>query len=130
MCATTQSTPRSTVMSTSKTLLWRHWRGGAFAALVHVALLTHTIYLILTSTETNWPSYWMIFLALDFPMSLGVMPVTWLVPPAAGGPLSDITNFWWPAMYHAFVGTAWWYIVGTQIARKITHTLNARRRVD
>ena len=33
--------------------------------------------------EPRWPKYWLIFLALDFPLSLGVIPVTWLVPAAS-----------------------------------------------
>ena len=65
------------------------------------------------------------FLALDFPVSLGVFPVTWLVPPAGGGALRDLTNFWWPLLYHGLVGTGWWYIVGWAIERKVRRRASA-----
>lgn len=93
---------------------------GVVAALLHLALLAHTLWLILSTSAPKWSGYWIIFLALDFPLSLGVMPVTWLVPPSPAGPLSDFSNFWWPAVYHGVVGTAWWYVVGTVIARKVS----------
>lgn len=96
------------------------------SATSHVALLAYTVHLILTSGEPNWPGYWIIFLAFDFPVSLGVMPVTWLVPPSGAGPLSDATNFWWPLLYHGIIGTAWWYIVGTYVGDRIRRTLRHR----
>ena len=92
---------------------------GVAAALLHLAILGYTVALILGSADPYWSRYWFIFLALDFPVSLGVIPVTWLVPPAGGGPLRDLTNFWWPLLYHGIVGTGWWYIVGWAIERKV-----------
>jgi hypothetical protein len=101
-------------------------RGGLAAAVLHLAILGYTVSLILSHRDASWPAYWMIFLALDFPVSLGVMPVTWLVPPSPLGPLEDLTNFWWPLGYHGVIGTAWWYIVGWAIQRRIWR----RRQVD
>ncbi len=92
---------------------------GLAAALLHLAILGYTVALILGATGPDWTRYWVIFLALDFPVSLGVFPVTWLVPPAGGGALRDLTNFWWPLLYHGLVGTGWWYIVGWAIERRI-----------
>jgi len=92
---------------------------GVAAALLHLILLGTTVALILGATDAHWTRYWFIFLALDFPVSLGVIPVNWLAPPAAGGPLHDLTNFWWPLLYHGIVGTGWWYIVGWAIERKV-----------
>ena len=97
---------------------------GLAAAALHLLILAYTVWLILAGNSPNWPGYWMIFLALDFPVSLGVMPVTWLVPASGAGPLRDLTNFWWPLGYHAVIGTAWWYIVGWAIERRL------RRRGD
>ena len=93
--------------------------GGFAAAALHLTILGYTVWLILDGTNPKWPSYWMIFLALDFPVSLGVMPVTWLVPGAVSGPLQDPTNFWWPLVYHGVIGSAWWYIVGWAIERRV-----------
>src|SRR5262245_46584843 len=92
---------------------------GVAAALLHLILLGSTVALILAATDAHWTRYWFIFLALDFPVSIGVIPVNWLAPPAAGGPLRDLTNSWWPLLYHGIVGTGWWYVVGWAIERKI-----------
>ena len=93
--------------------------GGFAAAALHLTILGYTVWLILDGSNPKWPGYWMIFLALDFPVSLGVMPVTWLVPRAVSGPLDDLTNFWWPLAYHGVIGSAWWYIVGWAIERRV-----------
>src|SRR4249920_1109113 len=95
--------------------MFRFSRYGLAAVVLHLVILGYTVWLILGASNPKWPSYWMIFLALDFPVSLGVMPVTWLVPGAAGGALDDLTNFWWPLAYHVVIGSAWWYIVGWAI---------------
>jgi len=108
-------------------LLLRFSWAGAVSAILHLALLAYTVHLILTSGEPNWPSYWMIFLAFDFPVSLGVMPVTWLVPPSVSGPMRDLSNFWWPLLYHGLVGTVWWYIVGALIGTKIHGAMRAHK---
>ncbi|MCC7548716.1 MAG: hypothetical protein IT532_13200 [Burkholderiales bacterium] len=94
-------------------------RAGLAAALIHLLLLGVTVVLILDSREDAWTGHWFVFLALDFPVSLGVIPVAWLVPPSPQGPLSDLSNFWWPLAYHAIVGTGWWYIVGWTIGRSL-----------
>jgi len=92
---------------------------GIVAASAHVLLLAYTIAQSLSASDTHWPVYWIKFLALDFPLSLGVVPLAWIFPGAAGGPLRDIANFWWPLAYHGTIGTAWWYIVGAYIARRV-----------
>lgn len=97
---------------------------GVAAALLHLVLLAGGVIAILSSTQTDWTQYWTIFLALDFPVSVGVVPVTWFVPPSGKPPLSDFSHFWWPLAYHGVVGTAWWYIVGWTIARKIARRMH------
>jgi hypothetical protein len=101
-------------------------RAGLAAALLHLALLGLTVALILDTREGDWRSWWMLFLALDFPVSLGVLPVTWLVPASGRGPLHDLSNFWWPLAYHGVVGTWWWYVVGWAAARRIAAALGRR----
>jgi len=104
---------------------------AGFAAVgLHLAILGYTVWLILGGNDPNWSRYWMIFLALDFPVSLGVMPVTWLVPGAAGGPLDDLTNFWWPLVYHGVIGSAWWYIVGWAIGRRVLRRKDDERETS
>lgn len=99
---------------------------GVAAALLHLVLLAGGVIVILSSTKVDWTPYWYIFLALDFPVSIGVVPVSWLVPASDKGPLSDFSNFWWPLAYHGVVGTAWWYIVGWTIARKIARRIQTQ----
>jgi hypothetical protein len=93
---------------------------GTIMAAIHVALLGLTVAFIVAGAEPEWPMYWMIFLALDFPVSLAVVPLAWLVPPSPSGPLSDFANFWWPLGMHGVVGTAWWYIVGMAIGDRLS----------
>jgi len=94
-------------------------RIGIICALLHLGILAYTVHLVLARAAPDWPMYWVLFLALDFPLSLAVLPVNWLVPPSGGGPLADISNFWWPLAFHGSVGTAWWYIVGLAIERRV-----------
>ena len=92
---------------------------GLAGGLLHLLILGYTVDLVLSRSAPDWPMYWMLFLALDFPVSLGVLPVSWLVPPTGAGPLSDFANFWWPLTFHGVVGTAWWYVVGLAIERRL-----------
>ncbi len=91
---------------------------GTIAASVHVLLLGLTVVQTLSANDAHWPVYWIKFLALDFPLSLGVAPLAWIFPPAPGGPLHDLANFWWPLGYHGVIGTFWWYIVGRFLIAK------------
>ena len=99
---------------------------GVGAALLHLAILGLIAALILTTRRGDWRSWWTLMLALDFPVSLGVFPVTWLVPAAHRGPLHDLSNFWWPLAYHGVVGTWWWYVVGWAAGRKLAPALRGR----
>ena len=92
---------------------------GLCMAGAHVALIACSVALMLATHERNWHMYWLIFLALDFPVSLGVIPLAWMFPPSPAGPLSDFPNFWWPLLFHGLVGTGWWYIVGWAIGRRL-----------
>ena len=107
--------------------------GGVAGALLHLAIVAYAVTLILSAAQAvasgtgapvDWTRYWTLFLALDFPVSLGVMPVVWLAPPASGGPVADYPNFWWPLAYHACIGTAWWYIVGRAIGARLRAARN------
>jgi len=102
--------------------------GGIVMAALHVALLAITATRILAADAQQWPRLWNWFLALDFPLSLGVVPLAWIFPASPAGPLHDFANFWWPLGYHGIIGTTWWYIVGTYIADKLTLLWQQRRR--
>jgi hypothetical protein len=92
---------------------------GTAAAASHLLLLAYTIVQTLSTHDNQWTIYWIKFLALDFPLSLGVVPLAWMFPAAAGGPLHDLANFWWPLAYHGTIGTAWWYVVGAYIEARL-----------
>jgi hypothetical protein len=101
---------------------------GTIMAVIHVALLALTVALIVVGSEPEWPMYWTIFLALDFPVSLAVVPLAWLVPPSPAGPLSDFANFWWPLAVHGVIGTAWWYVVGMAMRDRLARFRAEGRR--
>jgi hypothetical protein len=101
-------------------------RPGLIAGLLHLTILALIVALILTTSRGDWRSWWTLMLALDFPVSLGVLPVTWLVPPADAGALHDLSNFWWPLAYHGVVGTWWWYVVGWAAAHRIAGWVRSR----
>ena len=92
---------------------------GTVAAGVHVLLLGLTVVQTLSADDAHWPVYWIKFLALDFPLSLGVVPVAWISPASPAGPLHDVANFWWPLVYHGTIGTVWWYVVGAYIGARV-----------
>ena len=92
---------------------------GLTMAAIHIALVVYTLAQIFAAGAADWTFYWRIFLALDFPVSLAVVPLTWISSPAAGGPLSDFANFWWPLVVHGVLGTLWWYIVGRMIGERV-----------
>jgi hypothetical protein len=93
---------------------------GSVMAVVHLAILGYTVALIVGAGQPDWPMYWTIFLALDFPVSLAVVPLAWIFPPSPAGPLHDFANFWWPLAIHGLFGTLWWYIVGTSIGDRLS----------
>jgi len=95
-------------------------------AAVHIAILAYTLARILVTVTGDWTVYWRMFLALDFPVSLAVVPLTWIAPPAPAGPLFDFANFWWPLAVHGVLGTLWWYIVGMAIGDRLAG-VRARR---
>jgi hypothetical protein len=94
-------------------------RAGLLAAALHLVLLAFTVLEILNAGEAPWTGYWIKFLALDFPVSIGVIPLAWLFPASERGPLHDFPNFWWPLAYHSSIGTLWWYVAGRLVAVKI-----------
>ena len=92
---------------------------GLIMAAIHIAIIVYTLAQIFAAGAADWTFYWRIFLALDFPVSLAVVPVTWISSPSPGGPLRDFANFWWPLAVHGVLGTLWWYIVGRMIGERV-----------
>lgn len=75
--------------------------------------------LIAMSSDGNAVMGWLLFIGVDFPVSLGLVGLSylidgsaWLSPLDASDQYSiwrDINNFWLPALYNGLVGSLWWY---------------------
>ena len=75
--------------------------------------------LIAMSSDGNAVMGWLLFIGVDFPVSLGLVGLShlidgtsWLSPLDASGQYSiwrDFNNFWLPALYNGLVGSFWWY---------------------
>jgi len=74
----------------------------------------------------DWPMAWLVFLFVDFPVSLiwwalnslgPVVPdhLNLVSPP--GSPINDVWNFLVPLGFTGAVGTTWWYFVGSRLQR-------------
>ena len=69
--------------------------------------------------------YWLIFLAIDFPVSLFYILAGYLInlcglgSKAVGflpGRLGDVNNFLLPALFFGLFGTGWWFLLPQLIA--------------
>ena len=100
---------------------------GLTMASIHIAIVVYTLAQIFAAGAADWTFYWRIFLALDFPVSLAVVPLTWISPPSPSGPLSDFANFWWPLVVHGVLGSLWWYIVGRMIGERVWRMVRSGR---
>ncbi|QYJ78264.1 hypothetical protein [Shewanella acanthi] len=86
---------------------------------LHLSFVIFMAYVIATSSDPVAVNAWLLFIPLDFPISLGMFPVSyifdgnWLLSSIDENGnyniFRDINNFWVPAIYTGIVGTAWWY---------------------
>jgi len=91
-----------------------------FGAL-HLGFVIFMAYVIATSSDPVAVNAWLLFIPLDFPISLGMFPISyvfdgnWLLSSIdANGNYNifrDINNFWVPAIYTGVVGTIWWFYI-------------------
>lgn len=64
---------------------------------------------------------WLVFMVIDFPVSLGLIGLGHIIDGSAlvsrvdsagdYSTLRDLDNFWFPAVYFGLVGSIWWYSV-------------------
>jgi hypothetical protein len=85
---------------------------GFVLAGAHTALIIYITILILSGTEPDWPMYWILFLFVDFPSGLFMIPLMSLFHGSANGPLHDLGNFWVPLIGFTIVGALQWYVIG------------------
>lgn len=92
---------------------------GAALAVLHAALVGYFVYLILAAGEPDWPMYWLLFMVLDFPVSLLLIlfvTLAGMLPPGflSGikhlfAPYSDLDNFLLPVFVFGILGTVWYF---------------------
>jgi len=89
--------------------------------LVFAAIHALAIFLVVLSVLNGGEvEIWFLFLLYDFPVSLGVLPLSEILDFPPLGPLADVNgnrilvndtkNFWLPLLYFGVVGTMWWFI--------------------
>ena len=86
-------------------------------------------YLIANSSDGSSVMAWLIYLAVDFPVAWGMVPLAYVVEAlnfvesvGDNGVYSiyrDIPNFWYPATYIGVVGTTWWYYLPQLVIKAI-----------
>jgi len=92
---------------------------GVILASLHVALTMFILYSIIFNIESEWPMYWMLLFAIDFPVTL----VNFIIPHAQArlsfwpSPFDDINNFWIPLIVHGVFGTLWYFILPILIGK-------------
>lgn len=63
---------------------------------------------------------WIIVFLLDFPVSLLLIPIQYLVGfIEIGIPKVELVNYWAPLLHFGLLGTLWWYFFPLFIYRKI-----------
>ena len=101
---------------------------GIILALAHLYLVIYTINSILYNREPDWPMYWMLFTGIDFPFSLFLLPLSFLLDFLNLGvlvetfpsPLNDVTNFWLPAFFFGILGTIWFFFIPTIVMKIVS----------
>ncbi|QTL34072.1 hypothetical protein [Pseudoalteromonas viridis] len=93
----------------------------------HFCFVIYIAYLIATSSDSAAVNAWLLFIPMDFPISLGLFPISYLLdgnillnPRDSNGIHSifrDINNFWLPAIYFGVVGSLWWYFLPKLIVK-------------
>lgn len=97
-------------------------RLGLTLAVTHALAVILVASLIVKTSEPDWPMAWTLFLFLDFPVSLFLFAINWLLrslPAHVSGmpqPFGDVWNFLAPIAFFGIVGSAWWYWLGRLLA--------------
>jgi hypothetical protein len=91
--------------------------------IAHLTLVLFIAYAIATSTDPVAVNLWLLFITVDFPVSLGMFPLAHLIDGNAimsrldeNGEYNifrDIDNYWFPFIYSGLFGTIWWYFLPT-----------------
>lgn len=86
---------------------------GILLGVLHlVAVSTVALNLLLSEVDAQWQLVWVVFLLLDFPISLLVVFQGSIFPEfafhALPYPASDFRGFWLPIVVHGVLGSLWW----------------------
>lgn len=101
----------------------------------HLCFVIFFVCVILASKDPSIINAWFLFLALDFPASLGFISLSYYLDGTlflnekdASGTyqlVRDINNFWLPALYFGTVGSYWWYLLPKLLSRLKTRFFKA-----
>lgn len=80
---------------------------GLFFAFAHVVLLIiFTIYMEVIINDGQRQLLWVVFLIVDFPISLITFFGYDFIPTE-----SNVARYYWPYVSHFILGTLWWYFL-------------------
>ena len=105
---------------------WRQKRLALSLSAAHLSLVVLVIATIFGGDEPDWPMAWVVFLFVDFPVSLAwyalnslnaVVPSHVNLVSPSDSPFNDVWNFLVPLGFVGIVGTGWWYFVGSRLQR-------------
>ncbi len=89
--------------------------------ITHLLSVLALAYIIATSTDPVAVNGWLFFIPIDFPSSLGLFPVSYVIDllniissvdkSGSYQIYRDIVNFWLPLFYFGVVGSIQWYYI-------------------
>lgn len=83
---------------------------GLILALIHVLLFVFFVgYMHLIVRDGQAQLLWIIFLVIDFPISLSVLVAYDLLP--QGSELANMARYSTPYIVHGIIGPIWWYLL-------------------
>jgi len=87
---------------------------GLFLGVIHIALFIYIVFQVNFSSEPNPSLYWLVFLYIDFPISLlsyGILNGYASVAPYIPTFLNKLFNFLFPILLFGVMGTIWYIML-------------------
>ncbi|PIQ87556.1 MAG: hypothetical protein COV74_00345 [Candidatus Omnitrophica bacterium CG11_big_fil_rev_8_21_14_0_20_45_26] len=94
---------------------------GMVFGMLRALLFFYVVYLIKFGNEPDWPMYWLIFLYVDFPISLVYFRVFDMFSAIQPLPnvIAQVLNVVVPFMFFGVLGTLWYLFLPSWIANII-----------
>lgn len=94
---------------------------GIVLGILRALLFFYVVYLIKFGNEPDWPMYYLIFLYVDFPISLvyfGAFKMFSTIPPLPDF-ITQVLNVVVPFVFFGVLGTLWYFFLPVWIANII-----------